>query len=203
MTEEEAEKICSSLKGHGLTKTQVVALVEAIGATVWFEGLRHHASFPTSHPSYRQSLPGEHADLPGDAHHTAATEDQSEAHQGWLPDSRTDASLARSSVVVPGRIGSSVVARPQPDSGSRVATVTRSGCSATSAIGTNAIPAGRDLVYSQWVTHRMPSLFPDPAAHGRAIGVWVACFMGGIAFAFDPYQVGSYAEGATSVFVGV
>lgn len=30
LTEEEAEKICSSLKGHGLTKTQVVALVEAI-----------------------------------------------------------------------------------------------------------------------------------------------------------------------------
>lgn len=25
-------------------------------------------------------------------------------------------------------------------------------------------------------------LFPDPAAHGTAIGVWVACFMGGIAF---------------------
>jgi benzoylformate decarboxylase len=37
----------------------LVALAEAIGATVWFEGLRHHASFPTSHPSYRQSLPGD------------------------------------------------------------------------------------------------------------------------------------------------
>lgn len=37
----------------------LVALVEAIGATVWFEGLRHHAPFPTSHPSYRQSLPGD------------------------------------------------------------------------------------------------------------------------------------------------
>jgi benzoylformate decarboxylase len=37
----------------------LVALAEAIGATVWFEGLRHHAPFPTSHPSYRQSLPGD------------------------------------------------------------------------------------------------------------------------------------------------
>lgn len=37
----------------------LVALVEAIGATVWFEGLRHHAPFPTSHPSYRQSLPAD------------------------------------------------------------------------------------------------------------------------------------------------
>lgn len=30
LSEEEADKICVSLKGHGLTKTQVVALVEAI-----------------------------------------------------------------------------------------------------------------------------------------------------------------------------
>jgi benzoylformate decarboxylase len=37
----------------------LVALVEAIGATVWFEGLRHHAPFPTGHPSYRQSLPAD------------------------------------------------------------------------------------------------------------------------------------------------
>jgi benzoylformate decarboxylase len=37
----------------------LVALTEAIGATVWFEGLRHHAPFPTSHPSYRQSLPAD------------------------------------------------------------------------------------------------------------------------------------------------
>ena len=37
----------------------LVALGETIGASVWFEGLRHHASFPTSHPSYRQSLPGD------------------------------------------------------------------------------------------------------------------------------------------------
>ncbi len=37
----------------------LVALTEAIGASVWFEGLRHHAPFPTSHPNYRQSLPGD------------------------------------------------------------------------------------------------------------------------------------------------
>lgn len=37
----------------------LVALAETIGATVWFEGLRHHAPFPTNHPSYRQSLPGD------------------------------------------------------------------------------------------------------------------------------------------------
>ncbi|MDI1265771.1 MAG: thiamine pyrophosphate-binding protein [bacterium] len=37
----------------------LVALAEAIGATVWFEGLRHHAPFPTGHPCYRQSLPGD------------------------------------------------------------------------------------------------------------------------------------------------
>jgi len=38
---------------------ELVGLVEAIGASLWFEGLRHHASFPTSHPNYRQSLPGD------------------------------------------------------------------------------------------------------------------------------------------------
>ena len=36
-------------------------------------------------------------------------------------------SAARSSIVVPGRGGSSAVARPQPSSADRVATVTRSG----------------------------------------------------------------------------
>ncbi len=41
----------------------LVALAETIGATVWFEGLRHHASFPTSHPSYRQSLPADAAQI--------------------------------------------------------------------------------------------------------------------------------------------
>jgi benzoylformate decarboxylase len=37
----------------------LVALTEAIGASVWFEGLRQHAPFPTSHPNYWQSLPGD------------------------------------------------------------------------------------------------------------------------------------------------
>jgi benzoylformate decarboxylase len=37
----------------------LVALTETIGAPVWFEGLRHHAPFPTSHPNYRASLPGD------------------------------------------------------------------------------------------------------------------------------------------------
>jgi benzoylformate decarboxylase len=41
----------------------LVALVEAIGAPVWFEGLRHHAPFPTAHPSYRASLPGDAAQV--------------------------------------------------------------------------------------------------------------------------------------------
>ena len=40
-------------------EAELVALVEAAGASVWFEGLRHHAPFPTSHPGYRQSLPGD------------------------------------------------------------------------------------------------------------------------------------------------
>lgn len=41
----------------------LVALAETIGASVWFEGLRHHAPFPTSHPNYRQSLPGDAAQI--------------------------------------------------------------------------------------------------------------------------------------------
>ncbi|HKU04499.1 MAG TPA: thiamine pyrophosphate-binding protein [Bradyrhizobium sp.] len=41
----------------------LVALVEQIGAAVWFEGLRHHASFPTAHPNYRGSLPGDAAQI--------------------------------------------------------------------------------------------------------------------------------------------
>ena len=36
---------------------ELVALAEAIGAPVWFEGLHHHASFPTAHPNCRQCLP--------------------------------------------------------------------------------------------------------------------------------------------------
>ncbi|MBV8925340.1 MAG: thiamine pyrophosphate-binding protein [Bradyrhizobium sp.] len=41
----------------------LVALTEAIGAPVWFEALRHHAPFPTAHPSYRGSLPGDAAQV--------------------------------------------------------------------------------------------------------------------------------------------
>jgi len=41
----------------------LVALAEAIGASVWFEGLRAHAPFPTSHPNYRQSLPNDAAQV--------------------------------------------------------------------------------------------------------------------------------------------
>ncbi len=41
----------------------LVTLVETIGASVWFEGLRHHASFPTAHPNYRASLPGDAAQI--------------------------------------------------------------------------------------------------------------------------------------------
>ena len=41
----------------------LVALVEPVGASVWFEGLRHHASFPTGHPNYRASLPGDAAQV--------------------------------------------------------------------------------------------------------------------------------------------
>ena len=37
----------------------LVALSEAIGAPVWFEGLRGHAPFPTGHPHFRQGLPGD------------------------------------------------------------------------------------------------------------------------------------------------
>src|SRR6201999_816430 len=41
----------------------LVALTEAIGAPVWFEGLRHHARFPSSHPTYRASLPADAAQV--------------------------------------------------------------------------------------------------------------------------------------------
>ena len=41
----------------------LVALVEQVGAAVWFESLRHHASFPTGHPNYRTSLPGDAAQI--------------------------------------------------------------------------------------------------------------------------------------------
>src|SRR5690242_2104688 len=41
----------------------LVTLSETIGASVWFEGLRAHASFPTGHPNYRRSLPGDAAQI--------------------------------------------------------------------------------------------------------------------------------------------
>jgi benzoylformate decarboxylase len=41
----------------------LVALAETVGASVWFEGLRHHAPFPTGHPNYRQSLPADAAQI--------------------------------------------------------------------------------------------------------------------------------------------
>jgi benzoylformate decarboxylase len=41
----------------------LVTLAETIGAAVWFEGLRAHASFPTGHPNYRRSLPGDAAQI--------------------------------------------------------------------------------------------------------------------------------------------
>jgi benzoylformate decarboxylase len=41
----------------------LVALAEMMGASVWFEGLRAHASFPTGHPNYRRSLPGDAAQI--------------------------------------------------------------------------------------------------------------------------------------------
>jgi benzoylformate decarboxylase len=41
----------------------LVALAETIGASVWFEGLRAHAPFPTKHPNYRRSLPGDAAQI--------------------------------------------------------------------------------------------------------------------------------------------
>lgn len=42
---------------------ELVALAEQIGACVWSEGLRHHVSFPTAHPNYRASLPGDAAQI--------------------------------------------------------------------------------------------------------------------------------------------
>ncbi len=41
----------------------LVALSETIGASVWFEGLRAHAPFPTDHSNYRRSLPGDAAQI--------------------------------------------------------------------------------------------------------------------------------------------
>jgi benzoylformate decarboxylase len=44
-------------------REELVALAETIGASVWFEGLRHHVPFPTSHPNFRQSLPSDAAQI--------------------------------------------------------------------------------------------------------------------------------------------
>lgn len=41
----------------------LVKFTETIGASVWSEGLRHHASFPTGHPAFRQSLPPDAAQI--------------------------------------------------------------------------------------------------------------------------------------------
>jgi benzoylformate decarboxylase len=35
----------------------LVALTEAMGASVWFEGIRHHAAFPNRHPNAKAILP--------------------------------------------------------------------------------------------------------------------------------------------------
>lgn len=43
--------------------TELVALAEAIGAPVWFEGLHQHASFPTAHSNCRQCLPFDAAQI--------------------------------------------------------------------------------------------------------------------------------------------
>ena len=42
---------------RSLAHGELVRLAEAIGAPVWFEGLHHHASFPTAHPNWRHCLP--------------------------------------------------------------------------------------------------------------------------------------------------
>ncbi|MDP6564992.1 MAG: thiamine pyrophosphate-binding protein [Alphaproteobacteria bacterium] len=46
-------------RGHG----ELVALAEAVGAAVWFEGLRQHASFPSHHANARAALPFEAAGI--------------------------------------------------------------------------------------------------------------------------------------------
>jgi benzoylformate decarboxylase len=55
--------VASDDVARGGATDALVALVEQIGASVWFEGLRHHASFPTGHPNYRASLPGDAAQV--------------------------------------------------------------------------------------------------------------------------------------------
>ncbi len=36
---------------------ELIALAEAMGASVWFEGIRHHAAFPNRHPNAKAILP--------------------------------------------------------------------------------------------------------------------------------------------------
>jgi benzoylformate decarboxylase len=36
---------------------EMVALAEAMGASIWFEGIRHHAAFPNRHPNAKAILP--------------------------------------------------------------------------------------------------------------------------------------------------
>src|SRR5262245_43674344 len=43
--------------GRNGAHAALVALAERLGAPVWVEGLRQHTVFPSSHPSYRGSLP--------------------------------------------------------------------------------------------------------------------------------------------------
>src|SRR5213592_3219586 len=54
----------------GADKT-LLKLVERIGASVWFEGLRGRNSFPTDHPAYRGTLG---FDAPGVAKQFAAND---------------------------------------------------------------------------------------------------------------------------------
>ena len=49
--------VCGDDVGRSRAAGELVALVERIGASVWYEGIRGAASFPTSHPSARAGLP--------------------------------------------------------------------------------------------------------------------------------------------------
>jgi benzoylformate decarboxylase len=49
--------ICGDDVGRAGAGAELVALVERIGATVWYEGIRGQASFPTSHANARAGLP--------------------------------------------------------------------------------------------------------------------------------------------------
>jgi benzoylformate decarboxylase len=49
--------ICGDDVGRARASVDLVALVEKIGASVWYEGIRGQASFPTSHANARAGLP--------------------------------------------------------------------------------------------------------------------------------------------------